>query len=458
MKKVISTAAVIALLYVATSWYIGGKAQDRYTDITQQLRNSSLGQVLQISELEYDRGLFSSQYRIEAQISPELFANLGVDPVDGGAQQWILVESGTVSHGPLLFANGFDLGWVFVRPNYQLEGGEFDQLNAILAKLNIGLLVNLSGEMNGFMVLDEYLLQLPPTEQLPTGALMVMAGFDLQFSGESDFSRIESNFKLAKFSVFSEGSGKFEIDGINGSDKSTLLSGDPASLNAIYLSDSELTIASIMFEENGVEQMAIHNMVLDVSATQPDDLEIEMGIAAENITSPMMEITQPTLRLKLEGVSLEALEAYQSLNQQNLQAILSGAQPDPALIQVQMMQVLGKFLQGKPTFTLETLSLGLPMGQVDASAEVQYIGDGMPVPGLLMAQIAARGQLSAPRVLVESQGDPQMIDALIQNGMINQNGGNLEAKFEIVDGVATVNGVPIPLFGAMPEEGDGSAP
>jgi uncharacterized protein YdgA (DUF945 family) len=468
-KRLIASAIVLASIVITPKFVSNKVAESLHTTIAEI--NSNPGYMATIQE--FKSGWFASTAKIEIGVdlvamSPQTTEDDYPFPTEGS----IVVDFNS-SHGPILFGTHSGIGWMAYTVDYSGETARdtlswADSVPLYSLTSNIGLFGDskFSDRLTAFNAAEGQAFSIDFSGYHGQGEY---TGGEYSYSGTSEkfhFNAAEGNFVATGLKVdmsmlgdmFEALKGKVFDSAIN-MDLNNITFKDKASeqtfdLNGLAMS-SETTVDKAANLVSGVFNYSVNNMAMMDYNTSDFVLQMEMkNLSLEFLESYRLffkdlvklqpqEITDKTLDF-MQNKLLPALTASPELNITDFH----GTIPEGNFKATMFTKLSGIDAMpddiADPAFWLQ---------HILANANIELDKDVM----LLFAQQQLRSQLlQNPEVAAMTpeeveqivvQQTPVMLDTLQQQGLMTETDNGYISSFELKEGIALLNGNPIPIPG-----------
>jgi uncharacterized protein YdgA (DUF945 family) len=457
---------IVVLLLLAAPYGLGSLAESALTGSISEMESNP---ALSFEVTDYDRGWFSSRATVE--ITPgEMYMNAAgsQDPV----MQMIMSQISApfeveLGHGPILTLNGIGIGSYAVRATLD-AGTEWVQM--AMSTLDIPYVFQLRGQ-TGFGSGFRFNGDIPPFEFTEQDQTITFAGLD--FSGHTNGEEVafeSSSDRLALQSTFMS----FSMDGLGLSGEFELLEG------AMSLGTGELAVDHFVAINPllGAEEMfAFEDLAVSASTGLNAAGNIDYGVVYEAASMRVQgspEVSEIALGLTLTNLDYQAFVQLYEISSQ------ASALADPTMLIFQMLPIFDQIVAAGPGLSIEPATFAMNGGSMEGYLHAAIDPAALPTgqamdladPNVLMAAIKADLEMTVAKELLETivamslRGDlafamptasesqlesvavqqaRQTIQAIVDQGMVADDGENYSTTIVYENGVATVNGMPIPL-------------
>lgn len=466
-RVAIVALVVVAVVVVGAPFALGMLAE---SNVRERIEAMNTYPSLSLEVTGYERGWFGSRATVEAALSEAFVADEAVlDPIVAGMLGSVTVPFDIdIGHGPVLTLNGFELGSYAVRasidpatPWYQI----------VVSTLGISDLIELRGRtglFGGFAFEGEI-----PEFEFNDGeetALFSGLGFTGTFEGSDLSYRSRLEHAAVQTFFFS-----ISLDGIE-------INGDQTFRpQQVALGDQEVIIerlAAINPLLPTSEVAALEGLRMTATTALNDAGNIDLGASLE-AASFVAEGALPMSGLEI-GIALTNLDSAAFDELYLLIDQINAVTADPARLQGELLPLVDRIVTAEPVFSLEPMRFTMDGGQFDARLMITLNGDALPTgqaidladPAVLMTALAAEleltcdkdllgqilafglGEQMAPQLVgmseeqidvILAQQAEQQIALVVAQGMLADNGDTYSTTISLADGVATVNGNPLPL-------------
>jgi uncharacterized protein YdgA (DUF945 family) len=457
---------IIVLLLLVAPFGLGSLAE---SNLNRQIETMGSNPSLSFEITDYDRGWFSSRATIEAKPSQTyLQAAAAQDPM----MQMLVSQLSApfeveLGHGPILTLNGLGIGSYAVKATLD-PATEWVQM--AMTTLDVPYVFQLRGQAGigtGFRFEGD----VPSFETEAQGQTVSFSGLD--FSGHTngrDVSFESNSERLALQSTFLNLS--LEGLGLNGAFE--------LNPNAMSLGSGELIVNRFVAINPllGAEEIvSLDELGVSASTALNAAGNIDYGLLYE--AGSMHFTDSPDFSNIAVGISFTNLD-YEGVQQMYQIASQGSAMSDPTVIAFQMLPVLDRLVAAGPGLSFDPVRVSMDGGQlngtINASIDPSVLPTGqamdladadvmsaavkadlsMAVSKDMLIDIVAmslRSQLEfALPTATETQLDSvsrqqaeQMIQGIVDQGMVADDGDSYSTLIVVEDGIATVNGIPIPL-------------
>lgn len=463
---IIAVGVIIVVLF-ASPFALGMLAE---SNVRAQVENLDTYQALSFEVTEYDRGWFSSEATVEIRPASAFLELAAVDPSLGGmGDQLVAPFSIEIGHGPILTLNGFGFGSFAVIAGIDPEA---EWLDNVLTELDIPYLFELHGNA-GFGSGFDFEGGIPPFEIVDDDETGSFSG--LEITGNTNGQNLVLNMALDNFSV----QGPFEsmtIEDVFLDADYEVFRFDTVPIGTGTFGIGRVMMANPLLGADAVTGMEGLSAMGSVSRGADNKLDISALYSVDSVSAmPIPALSDIALGLNFNDIDAEAVD--------ELYALINGIYSNPESVDMMafaMLPIVEKIIQGEPTlsidpmrFTMDTESLdakltvsinadALPSGQVmelmdpsvalnafDATLEMtisKELLNTLMVFGLteqMGAQLAGMTEEEVAEMM-QMQVD-QSIAMVVAQGMVVDNGDTFSTRIVYENGVADVNGTPIPL-------------
>lgn len=469
MKKIIALVVVL-LLYLSGSWAIGYAAEKTLQSQAEQL-SAYPGYQAELSDFRH--GLFSSSALFTigfdtdfllADLPPEQAQNFG--EVIRTMDEQGLAYRVDVSHGPLIFRNGFYAGLFKARFSLAEELAWAEALKAELgqdALVENELRMGYTGKGIG-----ELRIQAIDSKGFQVGEGLVQ--YELASLGQN--YHVTGEFQP---SSYTDENGALKLGPLSFSASGEL---DPA---AIGTGDFMLELASVVIEQGQAIVFELRDLSMRAENTAVDENTMDAIVHVELGYLDTFEMDPPVSRLLFEGGMLNLdRDGFAQFYQQSLEA--RGLQ-DPMQEQLASLNAMASLMKGNPRLVIRELSYEQgPDITFDLSSSLGLGADPSSNPAILQNPFMLLGLLELELEMAFSQAfldmtmeryvDGQlagidlpassvaqmraqqlrqtatMVQQMIQMGYLNFDAGSYSLSATFNQGQMLVNGsaVPLPFF------------
>jgi uncharacterized protein YdgA (DUF945 family) len=466
-KKIIALLLIaLAALGLIGPKIIGNNLEESADEFIATL-NKTPG--YQVTVLQENFNWFSSSITMNVDLDPSIFGELSANPIVAEIFSTLSTNLNiTAQHGPFLYLNGLDLGWLALRveteSDFLREMIVYSPSNSLyILEASIGLLGNMS-----------YI------DKIQAFSLGNASG-KLNFSGWTGEGSLSSNHLTYKGNMDALRFGVAESAVLTMESLSASMTADSSwsdmMTNPLYDSTSEIVLGSLNASIPALDDMdiAIKNMVLKgTTETHSDEqlLNIGMAYTVGEVTSGMVKSKDLVFKGEINNLEREFIIGAQeaSLNPQ-----------DVIKMQEALSKILLPQLQASPELNITELSGLVEEGNFSGNILIKLDGiDKMPDypvdPGFWISKISIDSrieadadmamwlgeailtqQFNANPAIAESMTDEEIkklastqaagtLDVFSKQGMVSlTEEGNFELTFSLENSQAKLNGNPMPL-------------
>ncbi|KTD64668.1 YdgA family protein [Legionella spiritensis] len=472
MKKITGLVVILAVL-VLGGYYGMGVITERTVKNNLDVVNKTNGLFADV--VEYDRGWFKSQASLDWRLHvPEHMAKTpdGQNKMEP-AQNYQMQMPLTIYHGPFIFAdNGLKFGLGYAQTNFDLPAKYSEQFNALFTAestkptLDVSLLVN-------------YFNTSKITMSVPQFKLIAKQG------GQFDWMGMDSHVNVS--SSMNEISGNFTIDGMRfAKDQQTADIGSISSNynmhrtdKGLYLGDASISLPSIMIKKQ--DQVLFE--LQDFNAQT--DSDISGGLLNSNFKSSIDKIVvngktygPGMFAMSIRNLDADALVRINELASKAQQ----GTDIEKQQAMLAIMPELPKLLSRGAVFEVSDMNFNMPEGTIEGNVKISLPESNVSNPFEMMQKIQGNGKLKVPapvlkQIIAESvkqkvmktamqqamqaSSDPsnaqpvtldqnlasqvaeqtdKQINAMVQSGVLVENGKDYVVEITLNQGKLTVNG------------------
>lgn len=457
---------IVVLLLLVAPYGLGSLAE---SSVNRQIDLMAENPAMGIEITDYDRGWFKSRATIEVKPSEAYLQDAGnqnpmVQMILSQASAPFEVELG---HGPVLTLNGIGIGSYAVKATLD-PATEWVQM--AMTNLNVPYVFQLRGHA-GFGSGFRFDGDIPAFETNAQGQTVTFSG--LTFSGHTngrETSFDSTSDRLALQSTFMN----MALEGLR-------LNGD------FERSDSSMSFGTGRLDVGRFvainpllgtqEVIALDNLGISATVGLNDAENVDYGIAFE--AGSMQIQDSPNFTDVAVGITLLNLDfaAFEQLSQIASQTSSLG---DPNVLAMQVLPLLDQIVATGPGLSLDPVGLTMDGGRLDGTINATIDPASLPTgqamdltdPNVLSAAVKADLELTAAKAMVvdlmamnirpqlafsmptatetqletvSKQQAEQMIQGIVDQGMVADAGDNYSTTIVLENGVATVNGMPIPL-------------
>jgi uncharacterized protein YdgA (DUF945 family) len=457
---------LIVLLLLVAPYGLGSLAE---SSVTRQIEAMAANPAVAIEIQEYDRGWFSSRATIEVTPSNAYMQNSSTaDPmVQMMLNQLRAPFEVELGHGPILTLNGFGIGGYAVLATLD-PATEWVQM--AMTNLDVPYVFQLRGR-SGFGSGFRFDGDVPSFEMTAQGQTVSFSG--LIFSGHTDGRDLtfeSSSDRLTLQSTFMN----LSLEGLG-------LHGD-VELNPgrMSLGSGQLVIDRFIAINPLLGTDAVISLIdLGISAStglnEVGNIDYGVVYEAGSMTfegSP--EFSDVALGITLMNLDYAAFEQLYELSSQ------SSAAGDPTMLAVQVLPLIDQIVAAGPGISFNPVRLSMEGGDLAATLNATIDPAALPTgqamaladPTVLTAAVSAdlemtvskdmlvnlvamslRAQFAAAMPTatetqletISKQQAEQTIQGIVAQGMLTEEGNAYSTTIMVENGIATVNGTPIPL-------------
>lgn len=461
MKKIAPLLLALLGVVLVVPFVVGGKVKTGFESGLLDF-NTAAASTLQARLVDYRRGWFGSQARLELSLTDAYVAKIRSSLQDPGEAMDVLqrplVLLMTVQHGPLVRNDGMQFGWagVVARPDPEVAGNGFfaDALDTGNDWLTVAATVGLDGGV-------DYTIEVVSIDTVG-GEGIAFKSSPLVLSGNAQGSRITTTLTMDLIE-FHQGLVKMQVEGIHFDVDYTLLG------NSIGTGTSDGTIATFsMFGDIAgeptnllqVNQTHVASVVALDSAGEFMTVSVDYGIES------IQPANGPKITAVAVGMALAKLDlaALQTLGER-MQAVQGEASPDGIL--AKLGPALARLLRSNPTAVVDPIRFLVEGEPFEASVQARSnwperaIGEAdFANPVFWQEVFAIDAQLSAAKPLATNLaasylgkmvggqvGTDQvagMLGGMVMQGMLVDAGESYTVQVSYEGGVTTVNGNVMP--------------
>jgi uncharacterized protein YdgA (DUF945 family) len=463
----IIVVGIVVLVLLAAPFALGMLAE---SNVRRQIEELNGYPPLSLEVTDYERGWLASRATIEVRPAAA-FLELIVaqDPsLVGMADQTRAPFVLELGHGPILTLNGFGFGSYAVRAGLDPET---EWVQTVTAFLGIPYIIELRGRAGlgtGFTFEGE----IPPFEGADGDETYAFSG--LEFSGHTDGTDITFEAGLERVAIQSAAE-SVSIEGFALNGEYELRPGTMA------LGTGGMTLDRFVFTNpllGADAATGLDGLGISASAALNDagKLDFAAVYSIDSIAVPDIgPVSDVELGFRLVDLDAQAVDDLYAL----IDGIYSGTS-DPNLAVFEALPILNRVVVAEPTLALDPVRFAMDGEQLEMALSVTIDASALPTgqimdlmdPSVVMAALEAECDLTASKTLLsdlvfmglEQQMGPQLaglseaeieqvlfqqagqsIAMVVAQGMLKDDGDTYSTRITFADGVATVNGTPLPL-------------
>ncbi len=427
MKKIILPLLVIVAIFIVAPFFIGSQAESKLKEIYAKANQNPN---VKFEIVEYNRGWFSSDAKIELKIVPTT-----MQPTN----DFTLVVFQHMQHGPILWkSNGLGLGLADTKYGVELSEemqAELDKMEG-LDKDAVTAVSRLSfdGSSTSLFTIS------PFTVNKDNKKIVVKGGefrTSVEMSGKVTVDGEWQGMQAAENdqTIFDFGVLSIKLD-------QSLVSGEIFSPSALFEGAFNVSLAKMdIISPTPSETVQIDGMYLTTSTQFANDLaHFDFSLGAKNIKAIGQEFDTLSYDLSLENIDKEVMLELNNM-------LLQGDNIDSTIAMEKMQTLLPKLVANDPVFKLNRLGVNTSSGEINTTATVSIDKDSYDAanPMSLMMAVDASADGSAPESFFANLGLAADIDMMVQQNMLVRENDTLKFKIIFQNGQATLNGMAIPL-------------
>ncbi|GAB5500408.1 MAG: hypothetical protein PsegKO_27190 [Pseudohongiellaceae bacterium] len=440
MSRKILVSALLLMIAAASlaPWWVGGEVRSALLDNMLYLMPDDLRRQIEVTELDYQRGWFSSQARY--QIAPSA-------PVSG-ADAPLLVEL-DIAHGPWLRGPGGrfpGLAAIRVQPRLQEPAIQdaLRELSISLPELIADLRVGLDQRM------DLSLAMAPLEISEATGELR-FAGLEGYLIANADLSA-EGFINVGQITATGAGS-SFVMEGLEIETRTQQINDLLAPSFAMLAVPAIRSTQVNGFSANNIQASTRLSTTPDAS-DQQDDLSDELLDIEQHITIAELQSSLPLQSLdwllEIRQVPVSVLRSYSSMATDLQEQLNRNGGTFDAQVNT-LAQRLGLELLHSPLRINNQIAFGAYQGEHQFSLALDY--QGMPELANI-ASLDLQALIAALTMNLDLDLDLQailrspfagMIDTYVQEGYIVVDSGRVHLQGSLADSHLQLNGETIPI-------------
>lgn len=429
-KILVSIVLLLSAAAGLAPWWVGGEVRAALLDNMLYLMPDDLRRQIEVTEVNYERGWFTSQARY--QVTPAAPVN-GVDAP-------LLIEL-DINHGPWLRGPGGSFpGLATIRVQPRLQDPAFrDALQALsitLPELIVDLRVGLDQRM------DLSVAMAPLEIEEATGELR-FAGLEGYLIANRDLSA-EGFINLGQITASGD-EASFVMEGL-------AIETETEQINDLLApSFAMLAVPAIRSNQGNGFSVSDIQASAQISTTPGSsdllNMEQRVSIAALQSSLPLQSLDW---QLEILEVPTSLLRSYSDLAEDLQEQLRNNGGTFDAEVNA-LAQQLGKELLGSPLQINNTTGFGAYNGDHRFSLDLDYAG----MPGLTsVADLNLQTLIAALTVNIDVDLDLQavlgspfagMIDTYVQAGYIVVDSGRVRLQGSLADSQLQLNGESIPL-------------
>ncbi len=430
------------VFFVAGPWYAGQKMEARVDGLVKKLNNNAM---FVIEKTAYDKGLFSATTKIKVAVN---FAALGPAAKQLGLAKrdasFTLV--GKVSHGPLLFDDGFAfaMGNITFQPELSDKAQKgisslFGSSNpfALNMRFNWDASAEISGSVIGFTS--------PDGEVKSTAAT-----FGLNLSKNN--SHLQTHFNwggLKAEKKNDEGAIKSVTVG-----KIVLTSDQDKVVEDLWAGNTTFNVAQVDFADStkGITG-SVENLNLLSSVIADDAKEFLNAVVDVTLKKVMVNavayVEDLQYKVSFDHIDVASLQRLTKAIQEVQQG---GGTPQAIQLAMgmQLMGIVPEIIKKGFTLRIDALNAKVLGEEIKSNLEIK-VAAGTDVTKRLAALsgVTAKLDISLSKALLTKlpMVNPQMLQGLISQGFVVEEAGVLKSHAEFNGSQLTINGKVIPVPG-----------
>jgi uncharacterized protein YdgA (DUF945 family) len=456
---------IVVLLLLVAPYGLGSLAE---SNVNRHIERMAANPAMGVEIKNYERGWLKSRATIEVKPSEAyLQAAGGQNPM----VQMIMSQLSApfeveLGHGPFLTLNGIGMGSYAVKATLDPAA---EWVQSAMTTLDVPYVFQLRGQ-SGFGSGFQFEGDIPSFETNAQGQTVTFSG--LKFSGHTDGR--ETNFeansdRLALQSTFMNVA--LEGLGLNGDfeNSASVMSLGSARLDV----DRFVAINPLLGTQ---EVVALDDLGVSGAVTLNDGGNIDYGVLYE--AGSMQFQGSPSFADVAVGITLLNLDfaAFEQLSQLAAQTSFD----DPDVFAMQMLPLIDRFVAAGPGLSLDPVRVSMDGGRLvgilNSTIDPAALPNGQAMdladPNVLNAAVKADLELTVAKDMlidliamnlrpqlafsmptatesqletVSRQQAEQMIQGVVAQGMVAETGNDYSTTIVLENGVATVNGTPIPL-------------
>ena len=462
-KALLASGMIVAgAALVAAPWVLGQRIEADFREGMAAAGNASLGTPVRATLVSYERGFWNSTARSRFEIIPEP----GEEDGDGKPKQPLKLDlDHRIAHG--LGPSGLHYARVVTTlSNEQLQGSALARFFDGAQPLTVTLTVGLDGEIRGGL-----------HSPAKTNALPHDTG-----EGEIAWGGLQGRFRQAadgqagELDVESPG---LQARGAAGSASLGRLAANArmhrGSESGLWLGDTGMEI------ERAEVQMSGSGFVMEDFKVLSDAREAN-GLVSSSVAWQTRRIgfgadtiSDLALRLTISNLDAAVLKSFEDSMERPLEGSPEQVQQQIQAGQDALMKQLPRLLAKKPQMKIEQSGFKFNGAALDLGGKLHYTGDGkgpfspadiageafVVAPASILtgimrkrlesqaqAQAMMSGDESVDASAVAEEGSRQMIDGLVQQGLLMAEAdGRYRSEIKLAQGAVTINGLP---FQGMP--------
>lgn len=453
-KALAAVAGCLIIAYPACAWYTGTRIEARMNEVSTQLTQMPN---IQVVKHEFKRGLFTSTEETVIQLPAELFAK----PAEEGgvsaspAPQIHLINH--ITHGPF---PGLRFGSATVDTEIVLDGEMKADVEKVFGKqAPLQILTKLNYFGGGSVAISSPAVS---TTIEKSGDKIDWKGFKVDIGFDADYKKLSYQLNAPGLTAHS-------ADGSDMTMGSIVANGDmqQAIPNTLfYLGKSTATLEQLKLTNanSPTKTFDLQKVTLESDATSKADfVDLVAKIDAQKLTTSSTTFNDIHYDYSLKHLQQASLA---KLFDAMYRPKLNQSKDDPSQAMLGPWKEFGPvLLQNKPEFSIDRISLSTPEGEAKLTGKAS-LGAVTPEeienPKLMLAKLMATASISIPEPLISKmmlggasdadtkaameQGLKQQITVMEQQGYIVRKEKMLTAELNWNQGIATINGKPMPGF------------
>ncbi|WP_263081265.1 YdgA family protein [Endozoicomonas sp. Mp262] len=431
MKKLLLGFSLI-LIGAATSasYYIGLKAEQYYEEFVQLRQNSPIMSGFVIKNAHFERGIFSSNWRLELSIKAKTpqFDSL------------IVITRSKLRHGPILWTDqGLKPGLFTTSDTVTLDGVPDKTIQFINQYMNGHIAKAKSyADFNRQLTIH---LKVPGFDINTQDTRLSFGGIQVHQKGDLLRNSMSATIDISTL-AFTNPTGSLELQPGKGSFQYTRLD-EFITLGSLDLNLPKLALGSPQ------SNLTLNQIAFGIKQTMENEkLNQTGGISVNNIDSPF-PISSASYDIELKQINPDVNKTLAEITSQlnNLDGSSTGLTPEQ---NEQLRKFLYTFLQKGLQFN-QQLTIDALGGNLLADLDIEYLGltnkDPVAIqdPNQHLRAIKAQLNIRADERAVMSSPLSQLASSYIQQGFIARRNGQLTVKAELNQGLLTVNNQSVPL-------------
>lgn len=468
MKKVFAAVIVVlaVVAWAGAAYVVGGDVEKRYGEF---LADAGSWGPISVETRSYERGVLSSTAETVLTFA------LPQDDPSAAPETLELILGQVFRHGPLPFGGAPALARIETRlAGVSMNGGDAGEFLEKFPELKQAALKT-SVSFGGTTASR---LRIPPFERRFDEGEMKSEGFAFESEYAPGAKTLVGNLELPGMEYRSE-EGTVTIGGIRGRfDLNEVLPRLYVGKNKVTFDG--LTLSQANAADGDIRDLRMKDLAITLDSTYENSLVgcRELVELAE-VTVDGDTFGPSVFDLEIKNLDGQALSEFQ----EQLQEVYRGMQssnPEEQLVQLVplYLQLFDRLLAGKPELNIHRLHLASPRGNLGGSGHLRFVGDGGASLGdmaALSSRIEAGFELEIHERLVRSllganmknsleqdeasglsaaeveqqleQAVDSEIEALLAQNFVVREGDKLKGTAGFKEGVLTLNGETLPLFG-----------